>query len=227
MIVGLWIFLSVALVSVVLLYHWGHLRLTRKFFTYMLFFGVLSASLAVGAWRYYLTMADKPERQLKYADLALGMTPEEVLYSKGLPAYVGDYEKNPKLAVDAPIFSGKPGEIRGRELKEQPVRNRAKDYNFWQYGGFGQPTITAEFSPESHRLLAITCHGAITEGPSCPVLLDIADESSEQSVVEKLGAPRRETIIGYAKMLEYPDLNVFVLLARQKAFRITVKAPAN
>jgi hypothetical protein len=125
---GTGIFLSTALLAIVLLYGFTKDRWRwRKIVVRMLFFGLIliAGSSAVLALAHYWDELFPTQlgRQMEYAGLKLGMSPLEVMYIKGYPPIVLEEEVDPAWK----------GFLKVTKTKELEQGKQAADFKHWSY----------------------------------------------------------------------------------------------
>jgi hypothetical protein len=179
---------------------------------------ILSAVVA-GALYGYNEFKAMPRRQSTYAGIKLGATMTEVFYSKG----------------DPPDVLGPPEEIQGISgframipLTEIPQTKKRDDYLDWGYdeAHSHDGRISVSFN-SAHKVIKITCLWASVDPirrNACPILLGISPGDEEETVLNKLGAPTKERLMGAgaAKEIEYAQFSVKFLLAKGKVYWLEV-----
>lgn len=205
---GMAIFLSTLSISFVLLYHWGHLSLVKFLKVIVVIVILLSAaSVSLIVIRHY---DNRPSRQKGYDDLILGMSMDEVFYTKSLPNAVRDTppnDGNMHFTPDIKIDGIGPGKW-------------ITDYRTWVYGNdsgmiYSKKYYVVNFNTDK-KLSEIRC---VT---GC-VILGITIGTSEESVTDRLGKPEHEKIYGLTKIMDYTKLNLSIGFTEKKVGFMIVK----
>jgi hypothetical protein len=183
---GTGIFLSSALIALVLLYGFTKDRWPwRKKLGEMLRVGaiIILACVAVIAiaqfWEKWFPpqlerQTSQLERQTQYAGLRLGMSPQEVMYIKGYPPAVFGEESTEGWSK--PI---KP--IKTDKLEKD---KKVTDYTVWFYEQY-KYSIGVVFNDKRTALTRIICHS--DDGfDHCPSIASVSDGTSEWVVLHKL-----------------------------------------
>lgn len=222
MTIGTAIFLSILLLSIVILYgltndRWAWRRIVKRTLLGLVglfFLGVLSG-VGFYTWKQ---IPIRVELQTKYANVRFGMSQGEVNYVKGHPP-----------AVLGPVETE--GEIKGwRLVKETKKLEKGKsinDYLFWQYES-SDNTITVEFDKEKKGVIEVKCYSKNT-WHKCPVIGGIADGNTEQEVVQKFGQPDSFKISditnlhpGVTKSIYYREIGVFFVLEKERVYLLGI-----
>lgn len=209
---GLAIFLSTLVVSTVLLYHWGYLRKFLRAFVALL--GVVV--LVGGVWFGYQFYESRPTAQTAYRDLTLGMSMEEVIYTKGQPSNV----------ISAKAEEGWQSVISVDELDKQENRIGLKGYYEWSFDEEAGSRVDVRFSPKTQKLVQISCYADEDYPGRCGVL-GVSTGALEEDIIDAFGKPGHERIEGVTKTLQYPDLNLVMHLAQRKVYMLAVKSSGN
>jgi hypothetical protein len=204
---GTGIFLSTALLAVVLLYYFTKDRWRwRKLIVRTLFFGLIliGGSVAVIALVHYWDELFPVQlgRQTQYAGLKLGMNPQEVMYVKGYPPEVLEPDEDP-------IWKGVFKNIKTSELKQG---KKATDFKRWSYDQY-KSYLLVEFNNERTALVAIRCYSE-DKAARCPPVGSVSDGTSEKDALSKLGGPAEQRIDGGTKDLRFSRLGAKLWLTR-------------
>ncbi len=205
---GLAIFMSTLTISLVLLYHWGHLSLVRLLKVIGFVVILLSiAGVALMGYRYY---ENRPSMQKGYNGLMLGMSMDEVIYTKSLPNTVRDTPPDDGNAHFTPDI----------KISDIGSGKWITNYLTWVYGsysgaGYSKEYIVIYFNDDK-KVSEIRC----VDG--CAIL-GITIGTSEESVTGRLGEPGHEEINGGTKIMDYPNLNLSIGLTEKKVGFMIVK----
>ena len=210
---GLGLFLSTIVLSLVFLYRWTRDRWNWK--KGLIRFGLgIAAILAFGAIGIYayIRYENRLVPQAGYYDLALGMTKDEVYYVKGHPPEVLERPSDPKEGWGGWLVL---------DTKKLPPGKGPKDYLSWQYplASGTHDRLDIEFFDED-RVSRIACY---TQGGYCRSILGISSGSTEDDVRERLGTPAAEELSGVSKRLDYPDLNLSFWLTQKRVYMLAVE----
>ncbi len=206
---GLAVLVSTLTISLVLLYHWGHLSVAKCLIVVgIAVSGLLLVAGGVIGYRYY---ESRPIIQVEYDGISLGMTMDEVVYVKSIPDAVKITPPNDGKTHFTPDI--KIGDIEGGK--------RFTDYLRWTYGtmtaeGFSKSFLLVDFDSDK-KVSTIRCVSGCN-------ILKITNDMSEESVVDRLGNPERESIWTGTKTLDYPRLNLSISLREKKVSYIEVKS---
>lgn len=205
---GLAIFMSTLTISLVLLYHWGHLSMVKSLKVILVV--VIFLSIASGALMGYRYYESRPSVQKGYDDIVLGMSMDEVIYTKSIPSAVRDTPPNDGNSHFTP------------DIKVSDIGSGKgfTSYLTWSYGsdsgmGYSKEYIVVYFDND-RKVSEIRC----VVGCS---ILGITIGSSERSVIDRLGEPGHEEIHGGTKIMDYPKLNLSVGLTEKKVGFLIVK----
>jgi hypothetical protein len=144
-----------------------------------------------------------------FADVSLGMSKAEVRYIKGSPPTVfeadTDGKGNPILAV--------------KDLKDGQSTD---DFSMWAFHGqdFLKRRVDVHFDPQTGFVERIACVSESTY--DCHYLFNLNVGSTEAAVLAKLGNPATSSISGVVKRMEYPALNAFFYLEKQKVYMLGI-----
>ena len=203
---GTGIFLSTALLAIVLLYGFTKDRWRwRKIVVRTLFSGLLllAGLAAVVALAHYWDELFPTQlgRQTQYAGLKLGMTPQEVMYVKGYPPVVLDDDN--------------PGSDWLSQIKTEKLEKGKKvtDFKHWEFGQY-KSRIDVEFNNERTAVVTIQCYSE-DKFARCPPIGSLKDGTSEQDAHRKLGGPAEQRIDGVMKALRFPRLGVMLWLTQE------------
>ena len=152
---------------------------------------------------------------MQYAGLKLGMSPQEVMYTKGYPSGVfGEKEESD------PVWKGWFHIIKTNEL---PEGKKVTDYTVWSYDQY-KHSINVGFNNERTAVIDISCKSEDKDA-RCPSIGSVRDGISEQDAVRKLGTPYEQRIEGVTKRLLFPQLGVALALMQEKVFYLKVYDP--
>lgn len=217
---GTGIFLSSALIALVLLYgftkdRWRWRRIIVRTFQAcaVLLVGIIGVVAIVQYWDHFFPT--KLSRQTQYAGLKLGMKPEDVMYIKGYPPVVISDEENPD-----PAWKGWFGVIKTEEL---PKGKKVTDYKHWSYNLY-KHTLNVAFNDERTAVIGMHCHSE-DKLSRCPSIGTVTDGTSEQEALRKLGGRAEYRIDGVSKALRFPDLGVKLTLTKEEVYMLEVYEP--
>lgn len=214
---GLGIFLSTLLLCLFLLYRWTAQRWNwRRGFKWTALVTVSLLAVSVAVLFAYRQYENRLVRQTRYYDVALGMTQDDVIYTKGYPPNV--------YGAPEPLSPGKPelGFMLPVIDADKLEKNKTvKDYGEWSYPDAinSSDRLDIWFSPKTKRVSKITC---FSEGYHCRDILGIAGGTTEEEAMERLGHPARKELSGVSKTLEYPSLNISLTLSKKKVYMLSV-----
>lgn len=151
--------------------------------------------------------------QIGYYDLKLGMSPAEVIYAKGNPAYV----------VEDSIRDHRQLLIK---FEEMPAGKTAKDYREWEFpiGGNETGSVEVIFSRETMRVIQIGCY---SKTAYCVPIYGITTGSSEEQVMNKLGKPENVQLNKVTETFDYPDLHLSLLLEKKRVVMLMTRNIGN
>jgi hypothetical protein len=139
---------------------------------------IILSSVATGGLYFWKQLPPTIAPQTEYADIRLGMAPDEVLSVNGSPpAVYGEAEKEGKWRGFQPI-------IETKNLEEGKV---IQDYRVWSYEQRSNH-IDVTFNAEKTAVVAIVCYSTDRQG-RCPSIGGVKDGDSKPEVVRKLGTP--------------------------------------
>jgi hypothetical protein len=146
-----------------------------------------------------------------------------------------------KLGVPPAVYgSDEPGEAGMRVYYTDPLRDPQKDpanvlpagtdintFHTWSYdkGLTVGPHLDLTFDPRSRRVSRIACIDQSDPSTSyCGRLVGLGVDDPESRVVAQLGSPTRQSIDDQTgvKTMDYSDIGVVFLLARQRIFGMSV-----
>jgi len=220
---GTGIFLSSIVLAVVILYgitkdRWRWRRIITHIALAFAAIVVLTGTLFGGLyfWNHFPIPLG---RQIEYAGLRLGMSPQDVLYIKGYPSGVAD---EPSGVVDeAPKQNPFAAYISTDKLK--PGKS-VDDYRQWWYERSHDGSISVTFNPEKTAVIAIECLSLDLIG-RCPSLAQVFHGDSEQEVIRKLGPPDASRFEGVLKSLSYRTLGIELTLETERVIKLSINDP--
>jgi hypothetical protein len=177
------------------------------------FFGLIVPG--VGAY-YWQQLPQKIERQTAYAGLRLGMSQDEVMYTKGYPPFVlGEEVTDPQWKGSMPVV----------DTKNLEKGKRAIDYRDWYYEE-DQRNINVTFNRARTAVTEIQCYSE-DKVYRCPELGGVRDGDSEKEVLRKLGNPTTSKIDGVTKQMSYGDLNIEIWLTKEVVYMLALRDPSH
>jgi hypothetical protein len=216
---GTGIFLSCAMLALVLLYGFTKDRWRwRKLVGRTLLVSVILAAGAAGAIaiaHYWDELfPTRLTRQTQYAGLKLGISPQEVMYIKGYPPVVlGQENADPEWKGFFTI-------IKTSELEKG---KKVTDYKNWSYDHY-KHNINVEFNNERTAVIRIQCYSE-DKIARCPSIGSVWDGTSEQEALRKLGGPAEQRIDGVSKSVRFPNLGVRLTLTQEQVYILEVYDP--
>jgi hypothetical protein len=213
--IGIGIFLGALSIAVVLLYaatkdRWRWRKIVRRFgFSFIaLVVLFLFASISTYIW-YKLPLP----RQTQYAGLALGISPDEVVYRKGPPDQVLEEPETTKQGWTSRAVTST------QEIKDG---KSFRDYGAWSYET-NTSHIDIQFNPAKTAVVEITCYSKNKAG-SCPPIAEIKDGDTEDVVLSVLRQPDISRLDGPSttKNLIYKSIGVSLWLERQQVYMIGI-----
>lgn len=216
---GTGIFLSSALIALVLLYGFTKDRWRwRKVvgWTLLVLVILVGGAAAVIAIAQYWQEWFPPQlgRQTHYAGLKLGMTPQEVMYIKGSPPEVLGEENTD------PAWRGFLKVIKADKLEKG---KKVDDYQHWSYEEY-KHSIIVTFNDKRSAVIAILCTSE-DKYDRCPSIGTVSDGTSEQVALRRLGSSPEQRIVGVNKTLDFPQLGVKLTLTKEKVNTLEVYDP--
>ncbi len=159
-------------------------------------------------YRCQISAAKSPGLELE--GLSLGMTMEEVIYVKSIPSAVKESPANNGTISYTPDIL----------VSDIEAEKGFRDYFRWSYGqysakGFSAKYLLVEFS-EDKLVTEIKCLSGCK-------LLGVTIGMSEESVINKLGAPEQEEIRSGIKTIYYPRMQFSVSLSEKKVISLALK----
>jgi len=217
--IGTGIFLSSALLGLVLLYGFTRDRwrwrkiIGRTLLTSVLLIGGVASAFTIAQYWDHLFPV-RLGRQTHYAGLTLGMAPQEVMYIKGYP---------PLVIGDESAESGWKGWFKVIKTAELETGKKVTDYKHWSYEQY-KYTINVAFNEERTAVIGIHCHSE-DKIARCPSIGSVSDGTSEQEALRKLGGPAEQRIEGVSKLFRFPDLGVKLSLTQEQVYALEVYDP--
>jgi len=189
----------------------------RKIVFRTLFFGLIliAGSAAVVALAHYWDELFPTQlgRQLQYAGLKLGMSPQEVMYIKGYPPIVLEEDVDPAWKDFLSV-------IKTNELKQG---KKVTDFKHWSYEQY-KSNFTVVFNNERTAVVNIRCYSEDKTG-RCPPIGNVNDGTSEKDALRKLGGPAEQRIDGVSKSLRFPRLGVQLTLTQEQVYMLEIYDP--
>jgi hypothetical protein len=212
--IGLGIFLSSVVFALVIFYaitkdrcRWG--RIVRRNALALVALIVLTG-VVIGGLYFSKRLPPTISPQTEYADIRLGMGPDEVLYINGSPpAVYGEAEKEGKWRGFQPII----------ETKNLEKGKLVQDYRVWSYEQSSN-RIDVTFNPEKTAVVAIACY-SIDRQRRCPSIVGVKDGDSELEVVRKLGTPGTSTM----EFITYPNAGIELWLGKERVYMLGINDP--
>jgi hypothetical protein len=212
---GLGIFLSSLVLSIVILYgitkdRWSWPKIARRGGLGVL--TVVALIMVIWAGIYFWNqLPGSVGKQTEYAGLRIGMAPRDVKYIKGYP---------PTVFGDAETVEGKwPGKP-VIETKNLEQGKSVEDYRDWSYEISGG-RIDVEFDADKKAVIVISCYSSDSLR-RCPSIGGISDGNSEQEVTRKLGKADVARIDGVTKSLYYKKLAIYLKLRQEQVYMLGV-----
>ncbi|UUZ68477.1 hypothetical protein LP416_31040 [Polaromonas sp. P2-4] len=160
---------------------------------------------------------NKPYALTKYADVALGMSKEEVAYTKGIPKQVIG-----NLIVDKPTGRQYHDVISVDKIEKG---KEVKDFSQWSYEISGLSYLDVVFDEKTKKVKSIICYSS-DDSFSCTSVFGLHNGSYEKAVKERLSAPDLETIEGDIKIMPYKRFNLTLYLEQMKVYQFVVSKDA-
>jgi hypothetical protein len=216
--VGLAVFLSSLLLSIVLLYgitkdRWAwRLFLKRTALVCLtLIFGLAASIAGIYVWNQLPTAV---ARQTEYARLRLGMNQDEVMYIKGYPPSVLGEE------VGDPAWKGFFGVIETKNLEKG---KRVTDYRDWSYNEY-ESNINVAFNDEKTAVVAIQCFSK-DKLSRCPAIAGLSDGNTEKQAIRRLGPPSDSQFQGVTKWIAYHEQGIKLTLEKEQVYMLEISVP--
>lgn len=217
----------------------NHLKHRRSYLRQQLFWIVIIATSAAAALclTFVLSAWTKFETDLTtYHGAKIGMTKIEAQYALDAPQTV----QGPETEGESDWTISSP--LRVNPLEENtaipdgydpiPDGKSAMDYDSWHFWS-KRGSFDLDFDAKSHRVERIACYSENTA--ACDTLFGISIGSSEDEVLNRLGTPNKQEIVGggtimgspvqVAKSMEYNSLGLHLVLAKKAVTGIS-KRPA-
>lgn len=171
---------------------------------------ILLAIFGLAEWKKYSD--NKPYRATSYAEISLGDTQNEILYSLGPPPnFIGPTQS---------VLEIKEAE----DIKEDEKNLSFSDSKEWLYTD-RQGRIDVAFDKPGGRVISIACYS--DSYFLCPTIFGIHDGSNENDVISHLGQPSSERIDGVAKIIRYSQYNLTLYLAKRQVYMLKVSENAD
>ena len=213
--IGMGLFLSSLVLSIVILYSVTKDRWRWKVGVKRTFFGflaiILLSAAAWGGLYIWKLLPTTITRQDQYAGVRLGMTPDEVMYVKGYPATVLAEE------VEDPVWKGFLINIETKNLEKG---KRVTDYRYWAYDN-----ITVVFNKDRKAVVEVKCYSN-NKLSRCPSLAGVVDGDSEKEAVRKLGNADAAKIDGVAKTMRYSKFGIELILTKEQVYHLGIFDPS-
>ena len=178
-------------------------------------FGISIAVLVVIATCVFAGYAhtNRPKKIVKFLDISLGSSMDEVAYSLGAPDSVLETSDSDKRFLI---------EVSKEDIAK--TKRTYKDYPMWAYNG-PNLRIDVSFDPATKTVIEIGCYTSknqrLSRG-SCDVN-GIYAGMAEDQVIDRLGPPSHSSIDQLVKHLEYVNFNMAVYLEQREAYYIIVR----
>lgn len=188
----------------------------RTLCTTLLMGGIIATVLV---WRDFTAFAGRLER---YCELAISSDKDEVRYRRGLPPIVLGPVEHDGFGPSSPIF------FTDRQLDPKnsiPEGMQPEDYHEWQYPAgdplSAGPYVSVEFDTTG-VVKSISCYDTSPSGIHCPSLIGVSIGSTEEQVVDLLGAPDRSSLEGVTKTMSFDDVGIELFLSKRRVYLISL-----
>lgn len=146
--------------------------------------------------------------QIGYYGLKLGMTPEEVMHSKGRPAYVIEDSAHAARQLLTSV-------------EDIPKGKTVNDYQEWAFpvGGKEPGSVEITFSGNPMQVTEIGCY---SKTGYCKSVSGISTGASEDEVTAKLGKPHVIRSNNGSQTFDYPDRHLSLMMENKRVTMLSV-----